>query len=219
MKPVRLLGIVPALMAIAASGCVLSEQPLTRFGSDSIDGTIVGEWMVEGDPENRLALWVGLRDEETMEFRSVERDGSYTVLTGYVSRLGGATYANLHFVDAGCLACSDDERAQIRAEFARDFAELVPTNPDNTCTYLIVSYVHGDDGTLRYSTFDPDRVLEAIDAGELAGAEGDSEEGGYDVCITASARELGRFVEARGIDVFDPDYEVLVRRPGGRTFD
>jgi hypothetical protein len=210
-----LLFVQTVIVASLLAGCVMSEEPLTRFDSDSIDATIVGEWTEEDDPEGRLALWVGLRDEQTMEFRTVERDGSYTVLTGYVSRLGGATYANLQFVDAGCLACSDDERAEIRAKFADDFAGLVATDPANSCTYMIIPYVHGDDGTLRYSTFDPDRVLEAIEAGDLAGTEGDSDTEGYDVCITASAQELRRFVEQRGFDVFDPDDEVLVRRPAG----
>jgi hypothetical protein len=201
-------------MAMEGPGCVMSREPLTPPGDDAVDAALLGDWAYQGDPSGELAVRVALRDRETMEFWWRLDGARYLILAGHLSTAGGRSYANLQFVDADCIDCSEDARAAFKREFAADYATIVPTNPDNACTWVIFSYRHDEDGTLRYATFDGNRVLEAIAAGSLAGTDGESAEpGSYDeICITAPARALRRFIQDASVDLFEPEYDVLVRR-------
>lgn len=218
-----LLWAVPALMAMDGPGCVMSERPLAR--GDGIDERLLGEWVVEGDPDAKLALRVGLVDADTIEIRSIESDGSYIVLTGYTSTIGEASYASLQFVDAGCIDCSPAELAAIKAQFETDYADVIATDPANDCTHLIVRYALDAEGRLRHFGMEPRRMLEVVESGELAGEGRRSggpappappapdEADGFDyVCVTASADDLRSYVRDNGLAIFADESEVMVRR-------
>lgn len=195
-KPIRLLWVAPALMAMDGPGCVMSEQALTRPGADPVDATLVGDWAYQGDPEQELAVRIRLRDQETMEIWWRQDDSEYLILHGYTASVRGRTYANLQFTGADCFACGEEQRAAVRDDFAKDFATIDPTNPGSSCTWLIVAYAKGEDGTLSYSTFDRNRVLAVIDEEGLPGSYDEAAEPGTgdEICITARAQELRRFL-------------------------
>jgi hypothetical protein len=198
-------------MAMDGPGCVMSEHPLTRFRSDTVDTDLLGEWSEPDDPDAALALSVDVRSDGKMEFRSYDSSG-YTLLTGYTSLVDGERYANLQFVDADCVDCSDEERQELKARFRDDYAEVLPDIEANACTWLIVRYRLEAD-RLRFHVPDIDFLDGQIESGALRGRPAAGDTAGYEPCITASARRLRRYVGDNAERAFpESEGDVLVRR-------
>lgn len=214
----RLLWLLPLIMAMEGPTCVMSEQALTRSGRGAVDEALLGEWIIPDFSPASGYLRVGIADRNTMEFRVTDSEGTYMILTGHTSHVGEMTFANLQFVGAGCDACDAATLAELQAEFDDDYGAVSPSKPGNRCTYYIVRYDIGDDGTLRYYVPKPGAFLAAIEAGELTGDDGsNAAEGEYDdICLTGSRRELRNVFDTNVAELFDlVDEEVMVRAPAG----
>ena len=204
-RPLRLLWVLPAVMAMDSPGCVMSEQALTRFRDGAIDTSLFGEWSEPNDESGEVTLWIGMSDSGMMEVRNYDSGGVYLVLRGYTSSIGERSYANLQFADAECDACSEDERAALKAQFREDYSAVLPDEPDNDCTWLIVKYELIED-QLTFWLPEPDVTDAAIAAGTLSGrteAAAD-DDASYAPCVTSPRRTWRRFVRDEDGELF-PD--------------